>query len=121
VSNGYQVNHEELADTASKTGDKAAEAEGIRAKVDAANGLVPSKAWGLLGNLTVYGRYQEVYATFSDHVNKMIAGVQKLSDDIKTTAERYKQNEDAVQEKFDEIGRELNGPSAKTAPAGKVE
>ncbi|HWE89600.1 MAG TPA: hypothetical protein VG317_09080 [Pseudonocardiaceae bacterium] len=119
---GYQANHQEITDTGAKTADKAQEAESIRSKVDAANGLVPSKAWGLLGNMTVYGKYTEMYSTFSEHVNKMVQGVQHLADDIKTTADQYKQNEEAVQEKFKEIENEMGGapqpPTMGPAPKG---
>lgn len=119
MSDGYQVHTGEVATAGEQTDGKAQEAEGIRSKVDAANGKVPSQAWGLLGDLTVYNWYQQVYGTFSDHVDKMISGVQKLADDIKTTAQRYDQNEDEVGKSFSDIENEL-GSAPKPPSIGKA-
>jgi uncharacterized protein YukE len=118
---GYQANHQQITDTGAKTADKAREAESVRSKVDAANGLVPSQAWGLLGNMGPFQIYTGLYNTFNDHVGKMIQGVQKLASDIQATADQYKQNEDAIQEKFKEVENEMgSGPRPPTmGPAPK--
>lgn len=116
---GYQVNHAELTDAATQTDGKAKDAESIRQKVTSADNSVPSQAWGLLGDLTVYHWYQSVYSTFNDHVNKMISGVNTLATDIKNTADQYKQNDDAVGDQFKDIENDLAGePATKTAPSG---
>jgi uncharacterized protein YukE len=119
VSGGYQASPAELTSAASRTNDKADAAQTIRQKVDAANGSVPAKAWGLLGDLTVHNWYTTVYGTFSDQVNKMIQGVQNLATDIKSTADAYQLNEETVGEKFTDIEADLGEvPTANTAPAG---
>jgi uncharacterized protein YukE len=118
VSDGYQVVHPELSAAADKTSGKADDADSIRQKVSAANGSVPSQAWGLLGNMTCFGIYQEVYSTFSGHVDKMITGVRNLAADIKTTADQYHQNEDAVAESFTDVEQELGDVPAAAAPKG---
>jgi uncharacterized protein YukE len=119
MSGGYQVNHTELADTGAKTGGKADEADGIKGKVAEANGKVPQKAWGLLGNLGPYEIYQSLYSSFNDHVNTMVEGIHTLAGNIKTTADQYKQNEDDVQDKFNEVMNDLDGaPKAPETSGG---
>jgi uncharacterized protein YukE len=118
VSGGYQVTHTEVAGAAQQTDGKADDAESIRQKVTSANGSVPSKAWGLLGNMLVYGKYQDVYSTFSGHVDTMITGLRNLASDIKTTADQYKQNEDDVAKSFGDIENDLGELPPAKAPAG---
>lgn len=104
---GLQVNHRELANTGAKTADKAKEADGIQQKLGAANGLIPEKAWGLLGNLTVHHMYTDMLGAFQDHVSNMVQGMEKLADDIRSTADHYRQNDEAAEEKFKDIEKEL--------------
>lgn len=118
MSGGYQVTNTEVASAAQQTDGKADDAESIRQKVTAANGSVPSKAWGLLGNMLVYGKYQDVYSTFSGHVDTMITGLRNLASDIKTTADQYKQNEDDVAKSFGDIETDLGELPPATGPSG---
>jgi uncharacterized protein YukE len=104
---GFKADHEQLAATGAKAGDKAKQAEGIQQKLDSANGLVPEKAWGLLGNMTVHHAYNGVLSTLQDHVSNMIKGVQKLADDIKDTADHYRQSDEAVEEKLKDLEKEM--------------
>ena len=119
MSGGYAVNHAEISEAGAKTDGKAEEAEGIKGKVAEANGKVPQKAWGLLGNLGPYEIYQALYSNFSDHVNTMVEGIHTLAGNIKTTADQYKQNEDDVQEKFNDVMKDLDGaPKAPEVSGG---
>jgi uncharacterized protein YukE len=118
VSGGYQVNHQELADAGKKAGDKGQEAQSIQQKVDAANGIVPDKAWGLLGNLTVHSQYTEMFGTLQDHVGGMITGVRNLADTITGIAEEYRQNDSDAGDKFKTIEAELgDGPTTSVKGA----
>lgn len=112
MSGDFQVNHAQLTDASGRTAAQASAADSIKGKVAAANGQVPSKAWGLLGNLTVYHAYTEMLGQLNDHVSDMIQSVQKLASDIKTTADQYKQNEDDVAKSFQGIQNDLDGESS---------
>lgn len=116
----FDVNHQQLAESGAKTADKSNDARSIEQKVSGAEGLVPEKAWGLLGDLTVFGVYSEMLGTFKDHMTEMVAGVQKLGDDIKATAEEYRQNESDTEEKFKDIAKELGGSANATVPGGSA-
>lgn len=109
MGSGYQVNHAELTDTASKTDDAGSDAQGIVSKVSAANGTVPQNSWGLLGEMGPYEIYKNYYGEFSQHVGDIVSGIQKLATNIKNTADQYKQNEDEVNEKFTDIEKDLDG------------
>lgn len=117
MSNGYQVNHTELTGAGTKTDGKASEAQGIQDKVNAADGQVPEKAWGLIGQVKLYGFYTNLLGELKDHVAEMIQGVQKLASDITATADLYKQNEDDVAQKFKDIEGGLGGGSSSAPPA----
>ncbi|HEX3784698.1 MAG TPA: hypothetical protein VHX38_33975 [Pseudonocardiaceae bacterium] len=119
MGDGYKATPSEISEAGAKTTGKAEEAEGIKGKVAEANGKVPQKAWGLLGNLGPYEIYQGLYSSFSDHVNTMVSGIQTLAGNIKATADQYQQNEDAVQDKFNEVMTDLDGaPEAPEISGG---
>lgn len=109
MGDGYEVNHQELTEAANRTSAAGDTAQGIQQKVAAANGVVPQKAWGLLGNLTVYQWYESLYGTFTDHVQQMVTGVHNLAHDIASTAAHYKQNDSDIQDRFTEIESDLDG------------
>lgn len=118
MGDGYQVNHAEVKATGDAATDKANEAEGIKGKVAAANGQVPSQAWGLLGHMGPYEIYQAFYSSFSDHVNDMVSGLQKLADNLKTTADQYKQNEDDINDKLKDVMNDLDGAAKPPETSG---
>ena len=118
MSGGIEVNHNQLAAAGKQTEGKAAEAQGIQAKVAAADGQVPAQAWGKLGDLSIYRVYTSMFGTFKDHIADLIQGVEKLSDNIKATAEAYRQNESDTEDKFTDIVNDLNGAAKPPTPAG---
>ncbi|HEV3356028.1 MAG TPA: hypothetical protein VG247_04490 [Pseudonocardiaceae bacterium] len=118
MGDGFAVNHAEVQTAGEQTGTKAAEAEGIKGKVAAANGKVPSQAWGLLGQMGPYEIYQAFYSSFSDHVNTMVSDLQTLSDNLKKTADQYKQNEDAINDKLKDVMKDLDGGAKPPETAG---
>ncbi len=118
MGEGFQVNHAEIAAAGDATAGKAAEAEGIKGKVAAANGQVPSQAWGLLGQMGPYEIYQQFYNSFSSHVDDMVSGLQQLSDNLKKTADQYKQNEDDINDKLKDVMNELDGTAKPPETAG---
>ncbi len=118
MGEGYQVNHAEVAATGDAAAAKANEAEGIKGKVAAANGLVPSQAWGLLGQMGPYEIYQAFYGSFSDHVSNMVSGLHELSDNLKKTADQYKQNEDEINDKLKDVMKDLDGAAKAPETAG---
>jgi uncharacterized protein YukE len=118
MGDGYQVNHAEVAATGDAAASKANEAEGIKGKVAAANGTVPSQAWGLLGQMGPYEIYQAFYSSFSDHVNNMVSGLHELSDNLKKTADQYKQNEDDINDKLKDVMKDLDGAAKAPETAG---
>ena len=104
---GFNVNHEELAATGDQTGDKAKDADGLQEKLNSADGLVPPKAWGLIGHLEIHHAYTEMFGTLQEHMSNMIQGVRKLGEDINNAADQYRQNDEAAEEKLKDIQKEL--------------
>lgn len=115
VSGQVQVSPQEVTATASKTGDKAGEAETIQQKI--ASAQVPGNSWGLVGLITV-GAYSELLGALNDHMNTMSQGIQNLAGTIKSIADNYQQNEDEVSEKFADIDKDLGVTAVPPAPAG---
>lgn len=115
---GFQVNHAEIRAAGDQTSGKADEAEGIKGKVAAANGKVPTQAWGLLGQLGPHEIYESLYNAFSDHVNDMVSGLQQFATNLKNTADQYKQNEDDIQDKLKDVMNELDGTAKPPETAG---
>lgn len=118
MGDGFGVNHAEISAAGDAASEKATEAEGIKGKVAAANGKVPSQAWGLLGHMGPYEIYQAFYSSFSDHVNDMVSGLHELSDNLKKTADQYKQNEDDINDKLKEVMDDLDGASKPPETSG---
>jgi uncharacterized protein YukE len=118
MSGGFQVNHAEISAAGDQTAGKADEAAGIKGKVAAANGKVPSQAWGLLGQLGPHEIYESLYNSFSSHIDDMVSGVQQLSDQLKQTAEQYKQNEDDINDKLKDVMTDLEGTAKPPETTG---
>lgn len=116
VSGQVQVNHQEVKDTAGTAGDKASDAETIQSKITSAQ--VPGNAWGLVGLITV-SAYDELLGALNDHMKNMSSGIQNLSDTLKSIADNYKQNEEAINDSFKDIEKELgDAPKPPTPSAG---
>lgn len=116
VSGQIQVNHQELTDTGTKTGDTSDDAKTIQQKIQAAQ--VPQNAWGIVGLLTV-GEYEVLLAALNDHMSTMSQGIQNLASTIQQIASNYKENEDSVAETFSDVEKDLGdtaqAPTAKGA------
>jgi uncharacterized protein YukE len=115
VSGQIQVNHQEVSDTGAKAGDKSADADTIKAKIQGAQ--VEDGSWGLVGKITE-GSYKDLLGQLNDHMNQMSQGIQALSDTIKQIATTYKDNEDAVSGSFNDIINDIGeAPKPPTAHA----
>jgi hypothetical protein len=108
MSGGYQAKPDEITQAGAQAESKGQQAQTVQAKIAAADGMVPEKAWGLLGNLTVRHTYSDVLSQLTDHMSHMKQGIAKLADDIKATADQYRQNEADVAQKFAEIQNDLD-------------
>lgn len=103
----FNVNHQEMSTTGDQAGGKAQEADGIQQKLNAADGLVPPQAWGLIGHLGIHSAYTDLFGTLQNHVSEMIQGVQRLGEDISSAADRYRESDQTAEEKLKDIQKDL--------------
>ncbi|HEX3784694.1 MAG TPA: hypothetical protein VHX38_33955 [Pseudonocardiaceae bacterium] len=117
MSGSFQANHQEMADTAGKTGDKADDADSIKSSISEAQ--VPSGSWGLVGKITE-GKYATLLSQLNDHMDAMSQGIANLAGTIQKIATNYKENEDSISDSFSDIDKEIGEEPAPPTPSASA-
>ncbi|MEV6605155.1 hypothetical protein [Kutzneria sp. NPDC051319] len=113
MAEGFNVVTEELARCGSRVSSMAGQADSLHGRATAAE--VPSRSWGLLGELTTHSKYADLQNQLTDHLSNMTAGLDNAGQRISNTADLYREVDEYHKRQIDQAGGDDKDPG-KTDP-----
>jgi uncharacterized protein YukE len=114
MAEGFSVDTEELAQCGKRVSSMSSQAQSLHGRATAAE--VPSRSWGLLGELTTHSKYADMQNQLTDHLSKMTTGLDNAGQRISNTADLYRETDEYHKKQIDGAG----GDQGKNDP-GKVD
>lgn len=102
MGEGFSVVTEELAQCGKRVSSMSGQAESLHGRATAAE--VPSRSWGLLGELTTHGKYVELQNQLTEHLSTMTAGLDNAGQRISNTADLYRETDERHKKEISDAG-----------------
>ncbi|GAA0595346.1 hypothetical protein GCM10010174_08090 [Kutzneria viridogrisea] len=119
MSGSFQVDHEQLAQCGQRVSAMSSQAQSLHGRATSAE--VPSRSWGLLGELTTHSRYSEMQNQLTDHLGAMTTGLHNAGSKISGAAELYKSTDEEHKRELDRIGEKENSKPPEHTGGGPTE
>ena len=118
MGEGFSVVTEELAQCGKRVSSMSGQAESLHGRATAAQ--VPSRSWGLLGELTTHSKYMDLQNQLTDHLSTMTTGLDNAGQRISNTADLYRETDERHRKEIENAGgKDKNGPGqADPGPSG---
>lgn len=113
MAEGFSVVTEELAQCGSRVSSMAGQADSLHGRATAAE--VPSRSWGLLGELTTHSKYADLQNQLTEHLSNMSTGLDNAGQRISNTADLYREVDEYHKRQIDQAGGDDKDPG-KTDP-----
>lgn len=98
---GYQVDPQAVRQAGVRVARMAQ--RGADARRHATAAAVPERAWGLLGELTTRGKYQQLQQQLVDHTGRLAGGIDALGGKLAATADAYLAQELRARDSFEAL------------------
>ena len=102
MAEGFNVDTEELAQCGKRVSSMSSQAESLHGRATAAE--VPSRSWGLLGELTTHSKYADMQNQLTDHLSKMTTGLDNAGQRISSTADLYRETDEYHKKRIGDAG-----------------
>lgn len=102
MGEGFRVVTEELAHCGRRVSSMSSQAESLRGRATAAE--VPSRSWGLLGELTTHSKYADLQNQLTDHLSAMTTGLDNAGQRISNTADLYRETDERHKKEISDAG-----------------
>ena len=114
---GFSVKTEELAQCGRRVSSMSSQADSLHGRASAAE--VPSRSWGLLGELTKHGKYVDLQNQLTDHLATMTTGLDNAGQRISNTADLYREADEFHRKQIGAVRGEEDGPVGSDGPEAK--
>ncbi|MFI9385301.1 WXG100 family type VII secretion target [Kutzneria sp. NPDC052558] len=108
MGEGFSVVTEELAQCGKRVSSMSGQAQSLHGRATAAE--VPSRSWGLLGELTTHGKYVELQNQLTDHLSSMTTGLDNAGQRISNTADLYRETDERHKKEITDAGGDKGDP-----------
>jgi uncharacterized protein YukE len=102
MAEGFSVVTEELSQCGQRVSSMTSQAESLHGRATAAE--VPSRSWGLLGELTTHSKYADLQNQLTDHLSNMTTGLDNAGQRISNTADLYREIDEYHKRQIDQAG-----------------
>ncbi|QUQ70624.1 WXG100 family type VII secretion target [Kutzneria sp. CA-103260] len=102
MGEGFSVVTDELAQCGKRVSSMSGQAESLHGRATAAQ--VPSRSWGLLGELTTHGKYVDLQNQLTEHLSTMTTGLDNAGQRISNTADLYRETDERHKKEIEDAG-----------------
>jgi uncharacterized protein YukE len=102
MTDGFSVRTDELAQCGRRVSSMSSQAGSLRDRATTAE--VPSRSWGLLGELTTHSEYADLRNQLTDHLSAMTTGLDNAGQRISNTADLYRETDEYHRKRMAEHG-----------------
>jgi uncharacterized protein YukE len=102
MGEGFSVVTDELAQCGKRVSSMSGQADSLHGRATAAQ--VPSRSWGLLGELTTHSKYMDLQNQLTDHLSTMTTGLDNAGQRISNTADLYRETDERHKKEIEDAG-----------------
>ena len=108
MAEGFAVVTDELAQCGKRVSTMSGQADSLHDRATAAE--VPSRSWGLLGELTTHSKYRDLQNQLTDHLSAMAGGLDNAGQRISNTADLYREIDEYHRKEIEQAGGDGKDP-----------